>query len=386
MIKNGSNTAKKQNKTVINLDDELDTELDLRTLCVRMLKHHEIIKYALNFEHEIFCEKAYDVYPISLIGLATNKVKADKWIKKLDSFLYENDENSTVFRVDFRRVLDEGFPYLVDCETLESIPIPEELFLISEGDFKEYLETVKKHLLKINEASYEVFKDRVKTKSLMCVIEEAEQAVKNLTLPTLDDIRILKIFKVPALKENMSEKQLMNFVGQLNTLYTERANARLPFLHKLYKHDLNFGHRGDLNNVASQPSIIAGVITPFGGWNNYDVRAFCEKWADRPEEYEEDNRGGYLVCAIEQDSYFAKITIKDSTYSGIEGDTALLVEKKAIYESDENFIKFLKKEKKRILGHLSAAKVSYEYFLSTKDLGKNVFEKNQKALQAHVIE
>lgn len=386
MLKNGSNTAKKQNKTVINLDDELDTELDLRTLCVRMLKHHEIIKYALNFEHEIFCEKAYDVYPISLIGLATNKVKADKWIKKLDSFLYENDENSPVFRVDFRRVLDEGFPYLVDCETLESIPIPEELFLISEGDFKEYLETVKKHLLKINEASYEVFKDRVKTKSLMCVIEEAEQAVKNLTLPTLDDIRILKIFKVPALKENMSEKQLMNFVGQLNTLYTERANARLPFLHKLYKHDLNFGHRGDLNNVASQPSIIAGVITPFGGWNNYDVRAFCEKWADRPEEYEEDNRGGYLVCAIEQDSYFAKITIKDSTYSGIEGDTALLVEKKAIYESDENFIKFLKKEKKRILGHLSAAKVSYEYFLSTKDLGKNVFEKNQKALQARVIE
>lgn len=386
MLKNGSNTAKKQNKTVINLDDELDTELDLRTLCVRMLKHHEIIKYALNFEHEIFCEKAYDVYPISLIGLATNKVKADKWIKKLDSFLYENDENSPVFRVDFRRVLDEGFPYLVDCETLESIPIPEELFLISEGDFKEYLETVKKHLLKINEASYEVFKDRVKTKSLMCVIEEAEQAVKNLTLPTLDDIRILKIFKVPALKENMSEKQLMNFVGQLNTLYTERANARLPFLHKLYKHDLNFGHRGDLNNVASQPSIIAGVITPFGGWNNYDVRAFCEKWADRPEEYEEDNRGGYLVCAIEQDSYFAKITIKDSTYSGIEGDTALLVEKKAIYESDENFIKFLKKEKKRILGHLSAAKVSYEYFLSTKDLGKNVFEKNQKALREHVIE
>ena len=93
-----------------------------------------------------------------------------------------------------------------------------------------------------------------------------------------------------------------------------------------------------------------------------------------------------MVCAIEQDSYFAKITIKDSTYSGIEGDTALLVEKKAIYESDENFIKFLKKEKKRILGHLSAAKVSYEYFLSTKDLGKNVFEKNQKALQAHVIE
>lgn len=386
MIKNGSNTAKKQNKTVINLDDELDTELDLRTLCVRMLKHHEIIKYALEFEHEIFCEKAYDIYPISLIGLATNKIKADKWIKKLDSFLYENDENSPVFRVDFRRVLDEGFPYLVDCETLESIPIPEELFLISEGDFKEYLETVKKHLLKINEASYEVFKDRVRTKSLMCVIEEAEQAVKNLTLPTLDDIRILKIFKVPALKENMSEKQLMNFVGQLNTLYTERANARLPFLHKLYKHDLNFGHRGDLNNVASQPSIIAGVITPFGGWNNYDVRAFCEKWADRPEEYEEDNRGGYLVCAIEQDSYFAKITIKDSTYSGIEGDTALLVEKKAIYESDENFIKFLKKEKKRILGHLSAAKVSYEYFLSTKDLGKNVFEKNQKALQAHVIE
>ena len=386
MLKNGSNTAKKQNKTVINLDDELDTELDLRTLCVRMLKHHEIIKYALNFEHEIFCEKAYDVYPISLIGLATNKVKADKWIKKLDSFLYENDENSPVFRVDFRRVLDEGFPYLVDCETLESIPIPEELFLISEGDFKEYLETVKKHLLKINEASYEVFKDRVKTKSLMCVIEEAEQAVKNLTLPTLDDIRILKIFKVPALKENMSEKQLMNFVGQLNTLYTERANARLPFLHKLYKHDLNFGHRGDLNNVASQPSIIAGVITPFGGWNNYDVRAFCERWADRPEEYEEDNRGGYLVCAIEQDSYFAKITIKDSTYSGIEGDTALLVEKKAIYESDENFIKFLKKEKKRILGHLSAAKVSYEYFLSTKDLGKNVFEKNQKALREHVIE
>lgn len=386
MIKNGSNTAKKQNKTVINLDDELDTELDLRTLCVRMLKHHEIIKYALNFEHEIFCEKAYDVYPISLIGLATNKVKADKWIKKLDSFLYENDENSPVFRVDFRRVLDEGFPYLVDCETLESIPIPEELFLISEGDFKEYLETVKKHLLKINEASYEVFKDRVKTKSLMCVIEEAEQAVKNLTLPTLDDIRILKIFKVPALKENMSEKQLMNFVGQLNTLYTERANARLPFLHKLYKHDLNFGHRGDLNNVASQPSIIAGVITPFGGWNNYDVRAFCEKWADRPEEYEEDNRGGYLVCAIEQDSYFAKITIKDSTYSGIEGYTALLVEKKAIYESDENFIKFLKKERRRILGHLSAAKVSYEYFLSTKDLGKNVFEKNQKALREHVIE
>lgn len=386
MIKNGSNTAKKQNKTVINLDDELDTELDLRTLCVRMLKHHEIIKYALNFEHEIFCEKAYDVYPISLIGLATNKVKADKWIKKLDSFLYENDENSPVFRVDFRRVLDEGFPYLVDCETLESIPIPEELFLISEGDFKEYLETVKKHLLKINEASYEVFKDRVKTKSLMCVIEEAEQAVKNLTLPTLDDIRILKIFKVPALKENMSEKQLMNFVGQLNTLYTERANARLPFLHKLYKHDLNFGHRGDLNNVASQPSIIAGVITPFGGWNNYDIRAFCERWADRPEEYEEDNRGGYLVCAIEQDSYFAKITIKDSTYSGIEGDTALLVEKKAIYESDENFIKFLKKERRRILGHLSAAKVSYEYFLSTKDLGKNVFEKNQKALREHVIE
>lgn len=259
MIKNGSNTAKKQNKTVINLDDELDTELDLRTLCLRMLKHHEIIKYALNFEHEIFCEKAYDVYPISLIGLATNKVKVDKWIKKLDSFLYENDENSPVFRVDFRRVLDEGFPYLVDCETLESIPIPEELFLISEGDFKEYLETVKKHLLKINEASYEVFKDRVKTKSLMCVIEEAEQAVKNLTLPTLDDIRISKIFKVPALKENMSEKQLMNLVGQLNTLYTERANARLPFLHKLYKHDLNFGHRGDLNNVASQPSIIAGV-------------------------------------------------------------------------------------------------------------------------------
>lgn len=386
MIKNGSNTAKKQNKTVINLDDELDTELDLRTLCLRMLKHHEIIKYALNFEHEIFCEKDYDVYPISLIGLATNKVKADKWIKKLDSFLYENDKNSPVFRVDFRRVLDEGFPYLVDCETLESIPIPEELFLISEGDFKEYLETVKKHLLKINEASYEVFKDRVKTKSLMCVIEEAEQAVKNLTLPTLDDIRILKIFKVPALKENMSEKQLMNFVGQFNTLYTERANARLPFLHKLYKHDLNFGHRGDLNNVASQPSIIAGVITPFGGWNNYDVRAFCEKWADRPEEYEEDNRGGYLVCAIEQDSYFAKITIKDSTYSGIEGDTALLVEKKAIYESDENFIKFLKKEKKRILGHLACARTSYEYFLSTKDLGKNVFEKNQKALREHVIE
>lgn len=386
MLKNGSNTAKKQNKTVINLDDELDTELDLRTLCLRMLKHHEIIKYALEFEHEIFCEKAYDIYPISLIGLATNKIKADKWIKKLDSFLYENDENSPVFRVDFRRVLDEGFPYLVDCETLESIPIPEELFLISEGDFKEYLETVKKHLLKINEASYEVFKDRVRTKSLMCVIEEAEQAVKNLTLPTLDDIRILKIFKVPSLKENMSEKQLMNFVGQLNTLYTERANARLPFLHKLYKHDLNFGHRGDLNNVASQPSIIAGVITPFGGWNNYDVRAFCEKWADRPEEYEEDNRGGYLVCTIEQDSYFAKITIKDSTYSGIEGDTALLVEKKAIYESDENFIKFLKKEKKRILGHLACARTSYEYFLSTKDLGKNVFEKNQKALREHVIE
>ena len=83
---------------------------------------------------------------------------------------------------------------------------------------------------------------------------------------------------------------------------------------------------------------------------------------------------------------FCKITIKDSTYSGIEGDTALLVEEKAIYESDENFIKFLKKERRRILGHLSAAKVSYEYFLSTKDLGKNVFEKNQKALREHVIE